>query len=260
MVRGESWRYPPGAVMGLVAVMLSVGACSESGPKLPPLPSVDWLVPYTSDANIPRHQTTDLDLDRAEKLLGIGEDESSLLKRTPFETAEQFQARGPAKLATLSPPVQGRSLFVFSVQAKMQNYDLATKTATFCVFDLLLDDGVEKKPGKDRVELSISSVAIGGRAYSRWTVLRFTNPEMKVSPVPLNVHLEPAIAEEMDASGKSRIAFVVSFGPPFRESGPVVVSDRVTRFETFTTTAIEARLERVVVYQPDGAVAGAVAF
>ena len=142
----------------------------------------------------------------------------------------------------------------------MQNYDLATKRAAFCVFDILLNDCVEEEPGKNRIDLSISSIAIAGRAYSHWTVLRFTNPELHESPVPVQLKLEPALAEWMNVPGRSRIAFVVSFGPPFRESGPVVVSSRVTQFETFTTNAIEARLERIVVYQPDGAVAGAVAY
>ncbi len=245
--------------LGLTVIASLLGACSDSGSSLPPLPSVEWMVPYTVDANIPRHLTSDLELNRAETLLGARDEERSLLKKTPFETTQQFQARGPATLATLSPPVDGRSRFVFSVPAKMMTYDLATTTATFCVFDILLSDCLEKEPGDDDIDLSLGSVALAGRAYSRWTVLRFTNPDLEASPVPVALQLAPDVADRIDNAGQSRMAFVGSFGPPFRDSGPVVVANRVTRPETFTTTAIEARLERIVIYQPNGDLVGAVA-
>lgn len=246
--------------LGLLLIATLLGACSDSETSLPPLPSVEWMVPYSVDANIPRHLTSDLELNRVETLLGVRDEERSLLKKTPFETTEQYQTRGPATLATLSPPVNGRSRFVFSVPAKMMTYDLATTTATFCVFDVILSDCLEKEPGEDDVDLSLGSIALAGRAYTQWTVLRFTNPDLEASPVPVAVQLAADIADQVDKAGQSRMAFVVSFGPPFRESGPVVVTNRVTRPETVTTNAIEARLERIVIYQPTGDVMGAVAF
>jgi hypothetical protein len=237
---------------------LALASCSEPGTGAKPLPEVTWLVPYTADADIPRHLTSDLELGRAEKLLGISEGDRPLLTKTPFETSQQFQARGPGSLATLATPVNGRPQFVISVAAKMASYDLASRTATFCVFDTILDDCLESEPGKDRIDLSLSSVGLAGRAYTQWTQLKFNNAGLASSPVPVRLTLEAADAERIDTAGNSRLAFVISFGPEFRESGPVTVSKTVTRPETVTTNAIEARLERLVVYEPAGGVIGAV--
>lgn len=241
-----------------VSVVTCIGACSQQ-PTQAPLPPVTWLVPYTSDADIPRHLASNLELNRAEKLLGMGDQDRSLLKRTEFETNEQYQARGPATLASLSPLVDGRSRFVFSVPANIAAYDLATKTATVCVYDTLISQCLEDRPGRNSVHLSLSSIGLAGRAYTSYTTLKFTNADMKASPVPVQMVIEPAVADSLDTAGDLKMAFIVSFGPPFPEE-VVTTTNVFPRGETVTTNAINGRLERVVVYQSNGAVAGAAAF
>lgn len=240
------------------AAALILAACSQE-PSQPPLPAVSWLVPYTTDADIPRHEPTNLELARTETMLGKGDDDRSILKKTEFETSAQYQARGPATLATLSPPVDGRSRFVISVPAHIKSYDLATKTATVCVWDTLINQCLADAPGKERVELSLSSIGLAGRAYTSYTFLKFTNPNMKKSPVPLVVQIEPAVADSIDSSGDLKMAFVISFGPPFAEQA-MTSKSAASRGESVTVYDIGARIERIVVYQPRGAVAGAVGF
>lgn len=216
-------------------------------------------MPYTNDADIARHAASDLELKRTEEMLGKGDNDRSILKKTEFETSAQYQARGPATLATLSPPVDGRSRFVFSVPAHITSYDLATKTATVCVFDTLINQCLEDGPGKKRVQLSMSSIGLAGRAYTSYSFLKFSNSDLAASPVPLSLQIEPVVAESLDAAGNLKMAFVVSFGPPYAEQA-ITTRSEASRSEQVTIADTEARLERIVVYQPSGTVAGATAY
>jgi hypothetical protein len=241
-------------VVAFLATLTVLAGCAESDTAKRPSVSVGHLAAYTADADLPLYSTADLELGRAEEILGAGEDQATPLRRTQFETKAEFEARVSKLLEEWSAPVGGKGQFVISVPAH-QTYDIDTKTSSFCVLDSLMHDCLlPKSNSSTHVVLKFSSIALPSVGVTRELRIAFDKPQA-TTPVPIRIQIEPKVAEQIADS--ARLAFVFSLPRPFADEGPIRERSSRRGREIYSVDDINVKLHRVVIYQPGGGVLGA---